>query len=122
MFADNDPAVAARHFQRALALDPTDLTVLVNAATFLQNLGRVNEALALVEVVARRDPVNVIPFYNLGYVQRVAGRYDAAIASCRTVLSLSPSRSSLSHHQCLWAAGEACRSPWPSAACVCAAD
>ena len=31
-------------------------------------------------------------FYNLGGAQRCAGRYDAAIASYRTLLSLSPNR------------------------------
>src|SRR5262249_7564965 len=49
MYGDNDLAGAARHFQRALALDPTDVRVLRNATTFLQNLGRVDEALALAE-------------------------------------------------------------------------
>src|SRR5262249_14730184 len=37
-------------------------------------------------------PVNVTALANLGYRQRMAGRYDAAIASSRTVLSLSPNR------------------------------
>ena len=80
------------HFQRALAIDPTDLEVLCNAASFLQSLGRL-EALALDEVVVRRDPVNVAPLYNFAGDQRNAGRYDAAIASFRTVVSLSPNRS-----------------------------
>jgi tetratricopeptide (TPR) repeat protein len=87
--ADNDPAGAARHYQRALALDPTNLEVLRNAALFLQALGRLDEAQALDEAVVRRDPVNVTALYNLGYHQRLAGRYEAAIASFRTVLSLS---------------------------------
>jgi Flp pilus assembly protein TadD len=34
----------------------------------------------------------VTALFNLGYAQRMAGRYDAAIASFRTVLSLSPNR------------------------------
>src|SRR4029077_9302888 len=38
--ADNDLAGAARHFQRALALDPTNLFVLGNAANLLASLGR----------------------------------------------------------------------------------
>jgi TolB-like protein/Tfp pilus assembly protein PilF/class 3 adenylate cyclase len=92
MYGGNDPAGAARHFQRALALDPTDLDVLRNAGTFLQSLGRLDEALALDEAVVRRDPVNVSALSNLGLSQRSAGRYDAAIASFRTVLSLSPNR------------------------------
>ena len=92
MYGDNDLAAAARHFQRALALDPTDLDVLNNAASFLQSLGRLDEALALREAVVRRDPVNVTALSNFGNSQRLAGRYDAAIASLRTVLGLSPAR------------------------------
>jgi adenylate cyclase len=92
MYGDNDLAGAARHFQRALALDPTDPDVLHNAASFLGNLGRLDEALALDEAVARRDPVNATALYSLGNFQRQARRYDAAIASMRTVLSLSPGR------------------------------
>jgi TolB-like protein/Flp pilus assembly protein TadD/class 3 adenylate cyclase len=88
----NDLAGAARHYQKALALNPTDLSVLGNVATFLQSLGRLDEALTLEEALVRRDPVNVSALYNLGVNQRNAGRYDAAIASFRTVLSLSPSR------------------------------
>jgi TolB-like protein/Flp pilus assembly protein TadD len=91
MYGDNDLGGAARHYQRALTLDPTDLRVLANVAALLQSLGRVDEALALEEAVVRRDPVNVTSLFNLGYHQRVAGRYDAAIASFRTVLNLSPS-------------------------------
>jgi tetratricopeptide (TPR) repeat protein len=90
--SDNDLAGAARHYQRALVLDPTDLDVLRNAANFLQSLGRLDEALALEEAVVRRDQVNVAALNNLGYYQRLAVRYDAAIASWRTLLSLSPNR------------------------------
>src|SRR5262249_5871471 len=92
MSGDNDLTGAARHYQRALALDPSDLNVLRNTAEFLLSLGRLDEALALTEAVVRRDPVNVTALYSAGYHQRLAGRYDAAIASYRTVLSLSPNR------------------------------
>jgi TolB-like protein/Tfp pilus assembly protein PilF len=92
MTADNDLAGAAQHFNRALALDPSDLDVLRNSATLLQSLGRLDEALALSEAVVRRDPVNVSALYNLGISQRDAGRLDASIGSFRTVLSLAPSR------------------------------
>src|SRR5213082_2103119 len=89
MFGDNDLAGAAKHFNRALTLDPADLGVLRNSATLLQSLGRQDEARALDETVVRRDPVNVTALFNLGYDQRMAGRLDAAIASFRTVLSLA---------------------------------
>ena len=92
MNGDNDLASAAQHFNRALALDPSDLDVRRNSAGLLVSLGRLDEALALEEAVVRRDPVNVSALSNLGNSQRMAGRLDAAIASYRTALSLSPSR------------------------------
>src|SRR6184192_4436231 len=91
MDGDNDLAGAAQHFRRALALDPADLDVLRNSVMLLAALGRLDESLALNQALVRRDPVNVTTVFNLGYHQRMAGRLDAAIASFRTVLSLSPS-------------------------------
>src|SRR2546421_2773082 len=91
MYGDNDLASAALHLERALALEPADLSVLTTSATLLQSLGRLDEALALEEAAVLRDPVNVTARFNLGYHQRMASRLDAAIASFRTVLSLSPS-------------------------------
>ena len=90
MDADNDLSGAAQQFQRAMALDAPDLDVLGSSAGLLANLGRLDEALALEEAIVRRDPVNLIWFSNLGLWQRSAGRFDAAIASYRTVLSLAP--------------------------------
>ena len=86
----NDDAGAAKHFERALTLDPTDLSVLHNAAIFLSDIGRLDEALALQQAIVRRDPVNTSALNNLGYYQRLSGRNDEAIASARTALSLSP--------------------------------
>jgi TolB-like protein/Tfp pilus assembly protein PilF len=92
IYGENDLVGAAEHFKRALALDPSDLNVLTNSASLLQSLGRLDEALALDEAVVRRDPVNVSGLFTMGDRQRIAGRFDAAIASHRTVLSLSPGR------------------------------
>jgi TolB-like protein/Flp pilus assembly protein TadD len=92
MTGDNDPAGASEHYKRALALDPADLSVLGNSATQLALLGRLDETLALEEALVRRDPVNATALFNLGSFQRTAGRFDAAIASYRTVLSLAPGR------------------------------
>jgi TolB-like protein/Tfp pilus assembly protein PilF len=92
MTGDNDLAAGAQHFKRALALDPADLDVLRSSAVLLLSLGRLDEAVALDEAVVRRDPVNVNALYNLGLHRRSAGRFDAAIASYRTVLSLAPGR------------------------------
>ncbi len=91
-YGDNDLAAGAQHLKRALALDPADPRVLGSCAALLQSLGRMEEALALDEALVRRDPVNDSELSNLGYYQRMAGRFDSAIASSRTVLSLSPAR------------------------------
>jgi adenylate cyclase len=87
---NNDFVSAAKHFERALALDPNDINVLGNSATFLESLGRLQEALALNEAIVRRDPVNVIALNKLGVAQQCTKQFDAAIASFRSVLSLSP--------------------------------
>jgi tetratricopeptide (TPR) repeat protein len=92
MVADNDLAGCAKHYERALALDPTDFNALGGASSLLANLGRLDEAIALEEALVRRDPVNAVFIVNLANYQVSAGRYDAAIASYRTVLSLRPGR------------------------------
>src|SRR5262245_43558210 len=87
---NNDFVSAAKHFERALALDPNDINVLGNSAVFLQSLGRLQEGLALREALVRRDPINVTTLHNLGVAQQCTKQFDAAIASFRNVLSLSP--------------------------------
>jgi TolB-like protein len=70
---NNDFVSAAKHFERALALDPNDLDVLGNVALFLQSVGRLHEALTLEEAIVRRDPVNVTALFNLGHIQQFSG-------------------------------------------------
>ena len=79
-YADDDLTGAAEHLKHALAIGPEDLEVLRNSALLLVSLGRMDEALALDESVVRRDPVNVAALANLGLLERMAGRFDAAIA------------------------------------------
>jgi serine/threonine protein kinase/Flp pilus assembly protein TadD len=87
--SNNDFVSAAKHFERALALDPGDLSALGNI-NFFRSLGRLQEALALSEAIVRRDPVNVIALNTLGVAQQINKQFDAAITSFRSVLSLSP--------------------------------
>jgi serine/threonine protein kinase/tetratricopeptide (TPR) repeat protein len=91
-YTNGDLAAAAEDFEHALALDPTDLTVLGSASSFLVSLGRLDDARVLLEFVVHRDPVNVTTLFNLGNAQRLSGRYDDAIDAYRTALSLSPDR------------------------------
>jgi adenylate cyclase len=95
VYRDDDLVSAARHYQRALESDPTDLRVLSEVSWFLQIIGRLDEALVLNEALVRRDPVNVDMLGRLAFNQRAVGRYDDSIASFRTVLNLSPDRGAM---------------------------
>ena len=86
---DGDLAAAARHIERALALEPANPDILRRAAILAGDLGRLDEAIAIGEYVTARDPVNPIGHYWLGRTHLFAGRPDDAIASLRTVLTLS---------------------------------
>ena len=90
MAYDNDLAQAARHFERALQLDPADINIIGNAAGLLFTLGRLDEAIAIFEYVAARDPVNPVGHSNLAGSYRSTGRWDEAVAAYETALRLSP--------------------------------
>src|SRR6185369_17261612 len=92
LFGEHDLAGVTPHFERALALAPGNIDVLRPAAVFLSMLGRLDEALPLYEAIMRHDPVNSSVLYDICLHQRYAGQWDAAIASARTALSLSPGR------------------------------
>ena len=98
MYGESDFAAAARYLERAFALDAANARVLGNAATLLNLLGRRNEALTLRKAITIRDPVNVNALFNLGTSQLNASRLDEAVASYRTVVSLSPDNG-VAHYQ-----------------------
>jgi len=89
---DNDPAVAARHYERALELDPSNPDIINDAARLARNLDRLDRAVALQEYAVARDPVNPTSHFRLGVSYLTGGRLDEAIASFRTALRLSPGR------------------------------
>ena len=90
---------AARHFIHAL--EPSNQNLLGNAALLLEQLGRLDEAVALDEYVAARDPVNPIGHFNLGLKYRYVGRLDDAINSFDIALSLSPEYLGAEYHRAL---------------------
>ncbi|MGK2856082.1 MAG: protein kinase domain-containing protein [Thermoanaerobaculia bacterium] len=93
MYADNDAQDAARHFERALRLAPSDPGVLNGAAVLLSNLGRTDQAIEVGLYGITRDPVAAANRSNLGHYYLMAGRWDECIASYRRGLEFSPGAS-----------------------------
>ena len=96
IYDEGDLEAAARHFERAISLPPSDLSELSDAATMFQVLTRFDEAIAIREYLVARNPVKASYFYNHGTALHFANRLDDAIASYRTALTLSPSMSDAS--------------------------
>ena len=90
MLYDGDLAAAARNFQKSLQLKPNDPDILSMASLLVVNLGRMDEAIALMDYVVARDPLNPRSHFSLGDTYLLAGYPDNAIISFRTVLNLSP--------------------------------
>ncbi len=89
---DGDLESSARYFSRALALAPGDPFLIGNAAVLSQSLGRTAQAIEMTQYQVARDPANPIAHHSLGNLLVIAGRWDEAIATYETALSLSPAR------------------------------
>ncbi|MGI9199637.1 MAG: tetratricopeptide repeat protein [Woeseiaceae bacterium] len=87
---DGDYATAARHYERALAMEPSNIDSVSTAAFMAMSLGRIDQAVELAEFMITRDPVSAMGNTELGLFYLYAGRLDDAIASFRTALTLSP--------------------------------
>ncbi len=85
-----DLATAARRYERAAELEPTNSEILRLVARLARNLGRVDEPVRIMEYVVARDPVNPANHAGLGSIYWRAGRLDESIASFQRALDLSP--------------------------------
>jgi TolB-like protein/tetratricopeptide (TPR) repeat protein len=93
MTYENDLVAAARHFERALQLEPGNTDIIRQAADLTASLNRLDKAIALIEFALARDPVSSASHHNLGLYYTWAGRWDEAIASFSTALTLNPGSS-----------------------------
>jgi TolB-like protein/Tfp pilus assembly protein PilF len=93
MTYENDLVAAARHFERALQLEPGNPDIIRQAADLTASLNRLDKAIALIEFALARDPVSSASHLNLGLYYTWAGRWDEAIASFSTALTLNPGSS-----------------------------
>ncbi len=92
LLRDNNVALAARHYEKALQLAPTNVRTIGDAAALLKSLGRIDDCILLDEYVVAHDPVNAVGYFNLSGSYLFAGRYEDAISAIRTALQLSPDR------------------------------
>lgn len=83
-------AEEAKHYQRALDLEPANLEVLTALSDFLLLLGREDESIAMAEYVWAHDRANPAATNQLGRMYLRTGRWDKALAASRSLLTLSP--------------------------------
>ncbi|MCR9279671.1 MAG: tetratricopeptide repeat protein [Pseudomonadaceae bacterium] len=91
LHAGGDLPAAARHYRRALALEPGNEIIRSGAAPIALALGRLELALELFEGSAIDDPVSPASHANLANAYLLSGRYVEAEQSIRNALTLSPS-------------------------------
>ena len=77
-----------RHYARALALDPNDVTTLSFYSFYLAYTGRPNEAVPIAEQACRLDPVSPNARTSLGSVLHLSRRPDDALRQFEEALEL----------------------------------
>ena len=100
MLYDWDWKGAESSVRRALRLAPEDAQLSVRAAGLMQNLGRLEEAAALVARALALDPLNVDAHVASGLLLTIAGRLTEAESAYRTALELGPQRAKVHFHLC----------------------
>ena len=91
-FYDWDWTGADASFQRALALEPGNATVVRGAALLAATLGRFEEAMALERRAATLDPLNTQTHVMLGLAAYYAGRQEETVVALKKALELDPER------------------------------
>ncbi len=77
---------ALEAYQRALDIDPSSISALVNMGVVLQKLGRTDDAMKQFELAVERLPDHVLPRFNLGLARQRAGDPDGAMEVWREAL------------------------------------
>ncbi len=81
---------AGRSFQRALELNPNDSTVQLQYGTYLNKLGRFDEAKLALKQALEIDPLSPMVNSIAGRTYYFARQYDAAIEQYRKTLDIEP--------------------------------
>ncbi len=85
-----DGAAGTRHFERAVALNPSDPLVLGALATLAKREGRFDDAVGMFRRAVAVDPLSSIYRANLGAHLLVAGHWNEAAAELRRTLEINP--------------------------------
>lgn len=85
-----DGAAARNNVNRALEIEPNNVSALVHKAELYSDEEAFGEAKPLLEVAAKLSPEIAEIHRRLGYVQRHLGDLDDAVASLRTTVRLAP--------------------------------
>jgi len=88
LFSDNDRETAARQYELATALDPTNVNIMRGAVAVMLEFGRIDEARVLAEYVVQHDPLCAICLANLAAVQLATGDFAAAADTARSTVAL----------------------------------
>jgi len=77
-------------YDKALAIDPNDMSALVNKGLALYNLGSNTEAIKLYDKALAIDPDNIVVLNNKGISLASLGNYTGAIELYDIVLAIDP--------------------------------
>jgi tetratricopeptide (TPR) repeat protein len=84
-------AKAELSFQRAIELDPSlTQTYTSYSLSTLQPLRKLDEALRILQVALKNDPLSLDVRREIGHVQMIAGRYPEAIDAFNRVRAVDP--------------------------------
>jgi TolB-like protein/DNA-binding winged helix-turn-helix (wHTH) protein/Tfp pilus assembly protein PilF len=87
---DWDWSAAGKHFERALALNPTYTKAHNWYPFYLSSLGRSPEALAVAKSALDLDPASPAVSHNLAVQFYLARQFDQAIEQCQSTIEMDP--------------------------------
>jgi protein O-mannosyl-transferase len=82
--------LAYEHFQKADALKPREVSALINIAILYGQMGRAEEAEAILREAVRRSPRKADAHWNLAVALHALGREEEAMDSVRRTLEIDP--------------------------------
>jgi TolB-like protein/cytochrome c-type biogenesis protein CcmH/NrfG len=90
MVHDWDWTGADASYQRALRLEPGDVSAILAAGVLAKNLGRLDQAISMCRTANERDPLSPGGYQNTGTALYYAGRQEEAKAALSKALELAP--------------------------------